>query len=171
MYLGRVAKEKNIEELIYFMNMRSGKHLVLLIVGDGPYMYEMKNKVEELGMIDKVFFTGMVDPDKVDFYYKMADVFVSASTSETQGITYLEALSNGLPCVCKKDPCIDEIIIDNKNGFQYKNHDEFWQIIDKILYNDELKKELSKEAIKIAKKYSESEMVKRLESLYMEHIA
>lgn len=51
----------------------------------------------------------MVPPDEVHTYYQLGDIFVSASTSETQGLTYVEAAANGLPLLCRRDPCLDEV--------------------------------------------------------------
>ena len=60
--------------------------MILVLVGDGPYLPELKKKVEELKLAKNVIFTGMIIPEEVGHYYQAGDLFVSASTSETQGM-------------------------------------------------------------------------------------
>ena len=90
----------------------------LLIVGDGPVREELEEHCERLGLTDKVTFTGMIAPDKVGEYYHLGDVFVNASTSETQGLTYVEAMAAGLPMLCKSDECLEGLVKDGINGWQ-----------------------------------------------------
>ena len=49
--------------------------------------------------------------DSVNAYYQLADLFICSSTSEAQGLTYFEALANGVPALCKKDACLDGVLI------------------------------------------------------------
>ncbi|MEG0628924.1 MAG: glycosyltransferase family 4 protein, partial [Enterococcus sp.] len=99
--LSRISYEKNIhvivqqfpEVLMSFPNAR------LVIVGKGPYRDELEELVEQLGIQKYVQFTGEVPHEDVACYYHAADYFVSASTSETQGLTYAEAIASGTQCV------------------------------------------------------------------------
>lgn len=101
-YVGRMAKEKNIEELLWYQKSVQ-KNIKLVLVGDGPYRTTLEEKAKEYQVTDSVIFTGMVSPDEVARYYQIGDLFVSASTSETQGMTYDEALAGGVPLLCRKD--------------------------------------------------------------------
>jgi 1,2-diacylglycerol 3-alpha-glucosyltransferase len=76
--------------------------LTFLIVGDGPYRSALEQMVSELGIQDSVRFAGMIPPKQIGDYYHIGDLFVSASASETQGLTYIEALASGLPTLCRK---------------------------------------------------------------------
>jgi 1,2-diacylglycerol 3-alpha-glucosyltransferase len=155
-YVGRIAEEKNISEIIELFSEIAKKvsNIKLLIVGNGPYLENLKLQVKDQKIDDKIIFTGMVKPEEVYKYYKTGDVFVTASTSETQGLTYIEALSCGCPIVCKYDKCVDGVIIQGVNGFSYKEPAEFSQYIMDILSDEELRKRLSKEAENGAQKYS-----------------
>lgn len=155
-YIGRIGKEKNISEVLALFHTTIGKirTIKLLIVGDGPYLQNLKEEVHNNGLEENVIFTGMINPKEIYKYYKIAEVFVTASTSETQGLTYIEALSSGCPIVCKYDPCIDGLIKQGKNGFFYKEPCEFSHYIIKILQDRDLKNKLSEEAIRTSKKYS-----------------
>lgn len=144
--LGRLGKEKNIEEIISFLSMIKLKPY-LLIVGDGPNRYHLEEHTKYLGMNDRVIFAGMVHPNEVSKYYHLGDLFVSASTSETQGLTYLEALASGLPALCRKDECIENVIINGKTGYQYTNFKEFEAYLYTLVKNKKAHQEMAKYAI------------------------
>lgn len=67
--------------------------MILMIVGGGPARESLEKTARELGIEGSVRFTGMVLPEETKDYYQMADIFVCASTSETQGLTYIEAMA------------------------------------------------------------------------------
>lgn len=115
--LGRLAKEKNTAELIDAM--RKLLDAVLLIVGDGPERAALEQQAQSLGVADRVIFAGAVPPTEVPRYYALGDVFVSASTSEAQGLTYIEAMAAGLPLLCRADPCLDTLVREGKTGWAY----------------------------------------------------
>ena len=148
-YVGRIAEEKNIDEIITLFKTVTEKiqNTKLLIVGDGPYLNILKNQVDTLNLSENVIFTGMIAPEEVYKYYKLAEIFVTASTSETQGLTYLEALSSGCPVVCRYDSCIDGFIEHGKNGFAYKEIWQFPYYINKLLEDNKLLTSMKKEAI------------------------
>ncbi len=129
--LGRLGTEKNLSEIVkMFAKAHSiNDKLMLLIVGDGPARSQLEKEAESLEISDSVIFTGMVSPEEVHEYYQLGDVFVSASTSETQGLTYIEAAANGLPLICRKDPCLEEVLKHGKNGFEYTSEEEFLSAI------------------------------------------
>lgn len=123
LYLGRLAKEKNIAELI--SAMPDIPDAALLIVGDGPERPALEAQAEALGLAGRVIFAGMVPPAQVPHYYALADAFVSASTSEAQGLTYIEALAAGLPLLCRADPCVEALIRPGEGGWVYHSAREF----------------------------------------------
>lgn len=88
----------------------------LLIVGDGPARETLENQVQDAGLTAHVQFTGEIDNDEVYNYYQMADLFVSASNSESQGLTYIEALAAGLKTVVASSPYTDQLLDDPSLG-------------------------------------------------------
>lgn len=132
-YLGRLAKEKNVSELLALLSQRGEARLRLLLVGDGPYRTQIKKETQELGLCGKVVFIGMVPPAEVANYYRLGDAFVSASRSETQGLTYIEAMAAGLPLLCRNDPCLNGVIERGVNGFTYQNTAEFHSLLDRLM--------------------------------------
>ncbi len=164
--VGRTAKEKNIEEIIRYFSQLNMNNTVLVIVGDGPYLDALKEIAKSEKLADKIIFTGTVSPDGIALYYKLGDIFLSASQSETQGLTYIEALASGLLAVCRKDSCLDNVITNGENGGQYTNFDEFSQLVKTILEHNELYIKLSENLVKTAQKYSAEEFAKNIESVY-----
>ena len=166
--LGRLGTEKNIGELIELFARAAEKNdsLVFLIVGDGPAREELEHKAKELGVEDKVIFTGMVDPASVQEYYQLGDLFVSASTSETQGLTYVEAAANGLPLLCRKDRCLDDVIIEGENGYEYTSAEEFLEEIANITLDPEWRKIAGKKSEEIAAAFDKSSFGEAVEKVY-----
>ncbi len=132
-FVGRLAREKNIPELISFMEQMENQSVYMVIVGGGPMGEEIKAQVKNSPAASRLRLTGMVPPEQVQEYYQMGDIFVSASTSETQGLTYIEALANGLPAVCRKDDCLRDVITEGENGFLYTTFTEFEEAIKILL--------------------------------------
>ena len=79
-----------------------------------------------------------VPHDEIAAYYTAADLFVCASSSETQGLTYLEAQAAGLPIICRRDDCLNDVVINGENGWQYENYDEFYEHLACMLENDRI---------------------------------
>ena len=77
--LGRLAKEKNIEEIITYFGRMNREDMELLIVGDGPCRKELEQLSDEQKNSVRIHFTGMASPDETAAYYRAADLFVSAS--------------------------------------------------------------------------------------------
>jgi 1,2-diacylglycerol 3-alpha-glucosyltransferase len=113
-----------------------------------------------------VIFTGMVAPEEVHSYYQLGDVFVSASTSETQGLTYVEAAANGLPLLCRKDPCLDGVLVEGRNGWEYEAEEEFCDIIDSILHNHRCCRSAGSESEQIAASFDKSCFAEKIEEVY-----
>lgn len=140
-FIGRIAKEKNIPELIdsFAEVFKATSDVKLLIVGDGPILSDLKKQAEKLGISDKVVFAGMVDWKDIPSYYYLGDVFVNASKSETQGLTYIEALASGLPVVAQDDLCIKGVIEDRYNGFIFDGKEG---LVDSLKYTYNIKDNL-----------------------------
>lgn len=130
LYLGRLAKEKNIAELIGALPQIDRG--VLLIVGDGPERPALEAQAQALGVARRVRFAGMAAPAEVPRYYALADAFVSASTSEAQGLTYIEALAAGLPLLCRDDPCVRTLVTPGQDGWVYRTGAELMALANAL---------------------------------------
>lgn len=163
LYLGRLAKEKNIAELIAAMPDIPGA--ALLIVGDGPERPALEAQAEALGLAGRVIFAGMVPPAQVPRYYALADAFVSASTSEAQGLTYIEALAAGLPLLCRADPCVEALIRPGEGGWVYHSAREFTALA-RALPTGAAAQSLRQAALRAAAPYTREVFGQSVEGLY-----
>lgn len=149
-YIGRLAEEKNVDMLLRCLADLGRKDISLLLVGNGPHRSELEAQARTLGIEKNVIFAGMVPPQDVPNYYHLGNLFVSASTSETQGLTYIEALASGLPALCQHDPCLTGVIADGINGWQFHNITEFCTYLNRFLADPALQAEMSQQAVRSA---------------------
>ena len=166
--LGRLGTEKNLTEVaeLFAQTRAHNDRLYLLIVGDGPARRELEETAENLKVQQYVIFTGMVAPEEVHSYYQLGDVFVSASTSETQGLTYVEAAANGLPLLCRKDPCLDGVLVEGRNGWEYEAEEEFCEILDALLDHPEICDAAGVQSEQIASTFDKSNFAQQIEDIY-----
>lgn len=166
--LGRLGTEKNLEEIVHMYDMAVKKFptLRLMFVGGGPAKEGLEKLSKKLGLEDKVIFTGMVPPTKVQEYYQLGDVFVSASTSETQGLTYVEAAANGLPLLCREDLCHHGVLIEGENGYTYTDENGFISGIGEILKNPKWIETASEKSRNIAETFDKKHFGDAVESVY-----
>ena len=166
--LGRLGTEKNIDELIrMFAKATEGRQdLVFLIVGDGPARAHLEELAAELELQERVIFTGMVDPTEVQNYYQLGDFFASASTSETQGLTYIEAAANGLPLLCREDPCLQEVLIGGVNGYTYSDEESFLKYFYAICENPRWRAIAGEHSRSIAMSFDKHTFGDSVEALY-----
>ncbi|MCI2056743.1 MAG: glycosyltransferase family 4 protein [Oscillibacter sp.] len=154
LYVGRLAEEKNVDELLRRTAELHRDDVTLLLVGDGPYRRQLMQQVQELGLTQQVIFAGMVPPSQVADYYRLGDLFVSASNSETQGLTYIEALASGLPALCRQDPCLTGVIRNGMNGWQFHTSEDFQEDLERFLGNQDLREQMSRAAAENARSFS-----------------
>ncbi len=167
LYLGRVSKEKNIAEIIDAMPqyMSTRDHVKFVIVGSGPELEQLKQSVNKHKLQEKVIFTGAQPWDVIGLYYQLGDLFISASQSETQGLTYIEAMAAGLPIVAKEDKCLQDILEPGWNGYEFTNQEEMMKGLDAILYGIE-GITYGKNARNKVKKYSAEEFASSVNEVY-----
>ena len=137
MYVGRMALEKNLGFLIECQKelLKKKMNLKLIFVGDGPDADKLKEDVKKAKLEDKIIFTGKIPWVEVAKYYQMTAVFVTASNTETQGLTIMEAMSAGAVTVCRNDEAFRETITDKIDGFFFDDKKEYMDAIT-LLYND-----------------------------------
>lgn len=132
--LSRLAEEKNIQAVIKSLaDIQDQVKVKLVVVGSGPYQEKLVKLVKKLALEDKVIFTGAVDHAQTAYYYKAADFFISASTSETQGLTYIEALASGTPVLATDNPYLNTLVTDPIFGRLFANDDQIAATILKAI--------------------------------------
>ena len=170
LYVGRLAREKNVEEIILYQEMIKKRNAVLMIVGDGPFRRELEMLAEKKGLLSSIIFTGMVSSEDIWKYYQAGDLFVSASTSETQGLTYAEALAAGVPTLCRADPCLSGVIRDGENGWQYQDEADFLRKLSVFRSQPHRREQLSRCARESAELFSAETFACRMERLYLDQM-
>ncbi len=166
--IGRLAKEKNLEKILrVFPELhRRLPDVQLVIIGEGPLKQTLQEQAETLGVADSVSIVGAKPWEKIDRYYAIGDVFVSASHSETQGLTYIEAAASGL-CVCAvDDPCLLGVFRDGVSAVLSGDSDE--QLLESLMLSfSPVGGRICRNAVEAARPYSTEQFAQRVECCYM----
>lgn len=167
-FVGRIAREKSIDTIIKAMPsvIEKSPKAKFLVVGGGPELEHLKELTAEMKLEDRVLFTGEKPWEDIGRYYQMGDVFVSASTSETQGLTFTEAMAANLPVVAKYDTNLDGIMKDGVNGKFFREDGELAEILIELLNNRDLSSRLIENAYEMIEPMSAEYFGRKVESVY-----
>lgn len=148
MTVSRLAKEKSVDRIIknHKELIKKYSNMKLLIVGDGPDIDKLKDEAKNLGVSDSVIFTGKVPLNDIPIYYQLGNVFVTASKSETQGLTVVEAISSSLPVVAVKDDSFVNSVIEDFNGFVFTDDEKYINSISRLYEDKDLYNRLSNQS-------------------------
>ncbi len=168
-FVGRLAPEKSVDMPIRAMSILKKKNIKIkfLIVGSGPQLEELKELANQVDCQEEIVFLGKKPATDVPLYYHSSDAFVSASLTETQGLTYIEALASELPVFARYDDILENLVIDTETGFFFKNEEEFAnRVIEYINYTDEEKNLIKKQCLSQVEKYDSEIFYQRVIALY-----
>lgn len=164
-YVGRLIKTKRVETLIRAVKLVEDVECV--IVGDGDDKQYFKNLVKELGVEDKVRFTGFLDTkEEVIKEIKKAHVFCLPSAVEGFGITVVEAMASGIPVITSNIPPLLEVTGNGEYGLNFKL-DNYKELASKIrfLKKDQKKRtEMKKKGLKRAEDFEWENIAKEYNS-------
>ena len=157
--LGRIAKEKSMDVSLRGIASYHKKHpeqdIKIIVVGDGPYREDLGLYAEELGLSSVTDFIGSVPALEVPFYYNLCDIYTSASITETQGLTFMEAMAAGKIVLARFDSNLTGTIMNGKTGFFFTDDSSFVSQVEKIFaLTKEQKEEIIKEANGVLDTYS-----------------
>ena len=172
--LGRIAEEKSIDIIIDAFKYVKEDNIKakLLIVGSGPEEDSLKKQVKALNLEDYVIFAGKKPSEIVPSYYLASDVFVSASLTETQGLTFIEALASGLPVFARPDDVLNELVFDGKTGFYFNTPKELSEKLKSYIeLNEEEKNIIKYNAVNVVKPFNSEEFGKKVLNIYKIAIA
>ena len=169
--LGRVAKEKSMDYSIRgfasFLEKHPDFDAKMLVVGDGPQRPELELLVHELHISDKVDFIGKVPASEVPFYYHLADIYTSASITETQGLTFMEAMASGTIVLARFDSNLADTIIDGQTGFFFTDEESFVEKSERIFaLSEEGRKEIINNSYKVVDIYSIDKFYENIMEVY-----
>ena len=169
--LGRIAKEKSMDVSLRGFAAYHKKHpevdAKVLVVGGGPFKEELELIAEDLGISSCVDFIGSVSGLEVPFYYHLADIYTSASITETQGLTFMEAMAAGRIVLARFDSNLTGTIVNGKTGFFFTDENSFISQVEKIFaLSKEQKDAIIQEAYRQADAYSLDKFYENIVRVY-----
>ena len=168
--VSRMALEKNLDFMIDgLVKVKNRTHSTFkcILIGDGPEKERLEKKVADLGMDDWIVFTGYMAPHEVALCYLAADLFVFASTSETQGMVLLEAMAGGCPVVAVRASGVYDVVKDGYNGFKVAESTDNWaEAVANLLEDDKQRSIMSENSQIFARDYSMKKTIAKISRLY-----
>lgn len=174
LFVGRIVKEKNLSFLFDVLEnvQKKNPKTALLFVGGGPYQEELQEMAEERGLKNSVGFSGYVPGNELVYFYKLAQVFVFPSKTETQGIVTVEAMLSGLPVVAIGEMGTVDVMQGDNGGFMVDDDPQlFAEKVCSLLNDPQLRKKKSLEALEWGKKWRISNLTPTLISCYEKAIS
>lgn len=173
LFVGRLAEEKNVEFLLEAQAqlVKLSKNIKLLIVGDGPDKEKYENYAKKLNISEKCIFTGKVAWKEMPYYYHCANVFATASKTETQGLTIIEAMASSVVPICMEDEAFKSMVTDELNGLFFKTQSEYVARVMDLYKNKDKLKKLNSQARIQAEQYSSTYYAIHVLDVYKRAIA
>jgi len=164
LHVGRLSREKRLDIGLKAMRELTGTDpdLRLMVVGGGPSLEYYRGLAKDLGISDKVVFTGFLPDKELPVAYATCDMLVIPSTFETQGLVVLEAMASGRPVAGMRARAIPEFVQEGKNGCLF-DEDSCAEAIARCLYRAE---SMRISAVATAREYSVDACTARLEKAY-----
>lgn len=124
-FLGRLAPKKRVSDLIRAFERIASEYpdAELVVVGEGPLGEELRDLAAELGVADRVTFTGRVEESEIPRYYASAELFVLPSVWEGHPLTLLEAWAAGRPVIASDVEGIAEFVDHRETGYLVEPRD------------------------------------------------
>lgn len=147
-FVGRLAQEKNIEFLLEAQQklVKQNKNIKLLIVGDGPDREKYEEIANQMDIKDNVIFTGKIPWDEIQYYYHLSQFFVTASKTETQGLTVVEAMASSVIPLVINDEAFIGTVTNQINGLVFESQEEYCKDILLLIRDSNLNERLRNQA-------------------------
>jgi len=174
LYVGRVAREKNVEMMLEaFARIHSRTATAaLLVAGGGADLEAARETARRLGVGEAVRFTGYLDRGDVFRCAAEADVFLFPSVTDTQGIVIVEAMALGVPCVATESAAVRGLVISGRNGLLTENDPgAFAQAALRLLGDPALRARMAEQALETASRYAAAPLAERLLAIYERTLA
>ena len=167
-FVGRLASEKNVEFLLkaHQKIIKDYPSIKLLIIGDGPDKEKYEKLVENLNIENNVIFNGKAAWEEIPYYYHCSDIFATASKSETQGLTVIEAMASEKTPLCIKDDSFLGTITNELNGLIFETEEEYISHVITLYENNDLLKYYNKQARIQAEHCSSTSYAKKVLEVY-----
>ncbi len=172
-FVGRIGDEKNIMELIDNFTACDfpREKAVLFIIGKGPQEEELKEKIKNNNMEDRIILFGALPNTEIAKHLYAMDYYTTGSVSEMHSISMLEAMATGLPALIKLDPPNKDQIKPGINGYQWKDQDEFKEIFNQVLnYSPEEHRKFKEAVLKYSAENDRFSQAEKLIDIYQKAI-
>jgi glycosyltransferase involved in cell wall biosynthesis len=169
LYVGRLDTEKHIEEIIHSVALAVKKiDFRFVVVGKGIRKTNLEQLTHQLGITDKVIFTGFVPDEELPYFYKLSRCFIIASIAELLSLVTLEAMASGLPIIAVNAGALSELVKDKMNGYLYKEGDipAIIQYIEDIIVRDDLYRKMSEKSLEFVQQHDIYKTLELFEKLY-----
>jgi len=166
--VNRLSQEKRIDVLIdAATKMTQDAHIA--IASTGPAEADLRAKVVELNLMDKVSFLGFIPDRDLAPLYRLADVFAIPSEAELQSLATMEAMACGLPVVAADAYALPELVHHTVNGFLFQrgNSDEMAQYLDMLVKDTELRRQMRSKSLEIVARHDRVQVLDQWEALYL----
>lgn len=174
LFVGRMDREKKVEVLIRAMKLivRAVPETNLVLVGKGEERENWEKLAAELGLSERVIFTGFVPDEELAAIHTIADCFAIACPVELQSIATMQAMAMGLPVVAVNVMALPELVHHGENGFLFDDDDyrAAAKHLIKLLTDDELRKKMAQKSLEIIKPHDINNTIKQFEKVYEEAI-
>lgn len=171
-YVGRISPEKSLDVVLkaFRQVLEVNPKAKLVIVGNGPSDATLDWQIPKLGLVDSVIRTGRIERDRLmkENAPLLGDVFVTASKTENQPVSLLEAMAFGLPMIGPRAKGIPELVEDGVDGiiFEPDNVGDMAEAMRRLMENETLRREMSAAAIRNANEHRIDKIGDQLESIY-----
>jgi glycosyltransferase involved in cell wall biosynthesis len=173
MYVGRLAREKGLAELLlgFARAAPCAPAALLVLVGDGLTRPELQNLAAELGVAERVRFAGRVNASEVPLWLRAADVFCLTSPSEGFPCALAEAMAAGLPSVVSRIPGNVQLVDDGTHGLtaSLAEDNAVAEALVRVLRDPMLRKAMGQAARRrVLDRYSTDRVIDRYVQLFAE---
>lgn len=173
--VSRLSPEKNIAFLLaaaHALRHRSAQPFRCLIIGEGEERQHLQDRIDALGLADVVTLVGAVPPGHLVNHYQLADAFVFASQSETQGMVILEAMAAGLPVVAVRSSGIDDVVEHERNGYKTTADVGHWvAAAQRLIEDDALRARMAQCALQTASRHTIDIFASAVSETYIQVLA
>jgi phosphatidylinositol alpha 1,6-mannosyltransferase len=165
--LNRLSLEKRIDVLIDAVaKMQNPVHLA--IASTGPAEGELRARVQQLQLEDRVSFLGFISDADLVSLYRLSDIFGIPSEADLQSIATMDAMACGLPVVAANSYALPELVHHQENGFLFQpgNSDEMAQKLDLLAGSAALRSSMGQQSLAIIAGHDRIRVLEDWETLY-----
>jgi glycosyltransferase involved in cell wall biosynthesis len=171
--VGQIIRDRNLEALIKVASNIEDKNFVMLSIGsfqNKDYENELKGMVDSIGLQGKFIFLGPRPLKDIVEFYKMADIFVQMSRTESFCKPIVEAAASGLPIVSTNVGIGKDIVKDFQTGFIVRSEEDASEKIELLIHDENLRKEIGAKCREAARRFDWKVVIDKLEGIYKDII-